>query len=124
MKILVTGGRDYNDLRTVTRVLCQLLKEYPGMILVHGGCETKHRGTGLLIGADYLADVWARAYEVPSFRYPAKWKLHGDAAGPIRNQQMIDEQRPDLVVRFPGGRGTADCARRAIKAGVRVMEAE
>lgn len=35
---------------------------------------------------------------------------------------MIDEEQPDLGVAFPGGRGTADMARRARKAGVRVVE--
>lgn len=42
-------------------------------------------------------------------------------AGPDRNQRMIDEGRPDLVVAFPGGRGTADMIRRATEAGIEVF---
>jgi Lhr-like helicase len=35
---------------------------------------------------------------------------------------MIDEGKPDLVIAFPGGRGTADMVGRARKAGIRVVE--
>jgi hypothetical protein len=50
----------------------------------------------------------------------ADWNTHGRAAGPIRNQRMLDEVKPELVVAFPGGRGTADMVRRAREAGVNV----
>lgn len=53
-------------------------------------------------------------------RYPAQWSLHGRSAGPRRNQRMLDEGRPDLVLAFPGARGTADLVRRAQAAGVLV----
>ena len=43
-------------------------------------------------------------------------------AGPERNARMLAEGRPDLVVAFPGGTGTADMVRRAKAAGVRVVE--
>ena len=43
-------------------------------------------------------------------------------AGHIRNQQMIDEGKPDLVVAFPGGAGTADMIRRAKKHNLKVIE--
>jgi hypothetical protein len=48
--------------------------------------------------------------------------MQGKAAGPIRNQRMIDEGKPDLVIAFPGGRGTADMVSRAKKAGIPVQE--
>jgi hypothetical protein len=43
-------------------------------------------------------------------------------AGPLRNYQMLEEGKPDLVVAFPGGGGTKDMVRRAVKAGVSVHE--
>ena len=46
----------------------------------------------------------------------------GKRAGPLRNQRMLDEGKPDLVVAFPGGGGTKDMVRRAVKAGVSVHE--
>ncbi len=54
--------------------------------------------------------------------YEADWHEHGRAAGPIRNARMIAEGRPDLVIAFPGGRGTADMVSRARKAGIEVRE--
>ena len=52
--------------------------------------------------------------------YPAQWDVYGRRAGPIRNQEMIDEGKPDGVVAFPGGKGTADMVRRAEAAGLKV----
>ena len=78
-------------------------------------------------GADFLAKVFALDeygdIEAVSYKgFPADWKKHGKAAGGIRNQQMLDEGKPDLVIAFPGGTGTADMIRRARKAGVEVVE--
>lgn len=72
-------------------------------------------------GADRLAWRWAVANGVPVEKFPANWRRDGRAAGPIRNQQMLDEGRPDIVVAFPGGRGTADMVRRARKAGIPIQ---
>jgi hypothetical protein len=56
--------------------------------------------------------------------YPAQWHKYGRAAGPIRNQQMLAEGKPDLVLAFhddiDGSRGTKDMVNRARRAGVKV----
>jgi hypothetical protein len=83
-----------------------------GSVVIHGACPT---------GADRWADEWATTSWCPAVTFEADWKAHGRAAGPIRNQQMIDDGRPDLVVAFPGGRGTADMVRRARRAGIVVQ---
>lgn len=81
--------------------------------IIHGACSS---------GADDFAGNWARRRLIEETRFPADWKSHGKPAGPIRNQQMIDEGKPDLVVAFPGGRGTADMVAKANRAGVEVIE--
>jgi hypothetical protein len=111
-RVLVCGGRDYADTDRVWSVLDDLLVRGELDEIIHGGAD----------GADRLADNWAFARRIPVRMFPADWKQHGTAAGPIRNQQMIDEGKPALVIGFPGGRGTADMVRRARDAGVRVME--
>lgn len=58
----------------------------------------------------------------PVRAFPADWHRDGKAAGPIRNRRMLLEGMPDLVVAFPGGRGTADMVRRARAAGIEVVE--
>ena len=44
--------------------------------------------------------------------YPAKWDEHGKAAGPIRNRQMFDSEKPELVIAFhndlANSKGTKD----------------
>ena len=75
-----------------------------GVTIIISGCAR---------GADTLGIEWAEARGIEVGRFPADWDTHGRAAGPIRNQRMLDEGKPDLVVAFPGGRGTADMVRRA-----------
>jgi hypothetical protein len=73
-------------------------------------------------GADTLAYEWAQARGIPAVVYKADWAKLGRAAGPIRNQRMLGEGNPNLVIAFPGGRGTANMVRLAREAGVEVIE--
>ena len=114
VKVLVCGGRDYRDVVCVFKTLEAIHAKTPIGVIIEGGA----------LGADELAEVWAADRGVRCWAFPALWKLNGKAAGPIRNQRMIDEGKPDLVVAFPGGRGTADMVRRARTAGVEVIEVQ
>lgn len=121
VRVLVCGGRDFGDRDAVFRTLNELCgpcsDERPlgttELIVIHGACPT---------GADRWADEWVMVEHSRFMEFPADWRTHGRAAGPIRNQRMLDEGKPDLVIAFPGGRGTADMVRRAKKAGVEVRE--
>lgn len=112
MRVLVCGGREYDDWRTICWALDQYARNKPPATIIQGGAK----------GADFLAKVWAKYMAVDCEEYPADWKKHGKAAGGIRNQQMLDEGKPDIVVAFPGGAGTADMIRRAKQAGVEVTQ--
>ncbi len=109
MKVLVCGGRDYSG--DVATILSKLHLDKRISCIVTGGCS----------GADALAQKWAHQNDVPLTVHYAQWKLYGSAAGPMRNARMLVLDRPDLVVAFPGGRGTADMIRRAEEAGVKVV---
>jgi len=69
-----------------------------------------------------MANAWAVDHNLAIRSFPADWEKDGLAAGPMRNQRMLDEGKPDLVIAFPGGRGTADMVQRAKAAHVRVIE--
>jgi len=112
--VLVTGGRDYSDWFRVRDELHEIA-------LIHGIRRIVH---GNACGADNLAMNWADWRKIPQGKYPADWKQYGNGAGPIRNQLMLDSEPIDLVVAFPGGRGTADMVRRARAAGITVKEVE
>jgi hypothetical protein len=110
---LICGGRDFADVCMFDSVL--------GTLMNNRGCPARvvH---GAAKGADTMAGEFARRMSVEEIPVPADWKRHGKGAGPIRNQRMLDEYRPQLVIAFPGGRGTADMVLRARKAGVTVAE--
>src|SRR5580698_3375593 len=112
VKIIVCGGRDFKDWFMLSAKLDALHAETPLDCVA----------TGAAPGADTLADTWARSRGIRVERYYALWQTHGKAAGPIRNQQMLDSENPDLVVAFRGGDGTADMVRRAKAANVKVIE--
>lgn len=107
MRVLVCGGRNYSD-------KCYLWSVLDGL----GPPEVSAIISGAAKGADALAAEWAKRFGFPLYEFPADWKAHGKAAGPIRNQRMIDDGKPDLVVAFAGGRGTADMTRRAEISGI------
>lgn len=109
MKVLVTGGRDYGN----TIKVFETLNAIKPTQLCQGGAN----------GADQLARAWAITHDIPYVTCEADWS-QGRKAGPLRNQKMLDEFKPDLVIAFPGGRGTADMVRRAKAAGVEVREVE
>lgn len=111
VRVIVCGGRDFSDTVAVARALDSLHAERPIGVVFHGNAA----------GADRAAHWWAYSRKVKVFPVPAEWSKYGKRAGPIRNQHMLG-QSPDLVVAFPGGRGTADMVKRARAAGVEVVE--
>ena len=110
MRVLVCGGRDYSNISAVRHALCALHAKRGITLLIEGGA----------LGADRLAREWAIASSVPHQTFNADWTAHGKAAGPMRNDRMIAEGKPDGVVAFPGGRGTSDMIGKARSAGVKV----
>lgn len=120
MRILVCGGRDFDDWESMSRTLESIyLNENQDIkngevqfTIIEGGAK----------GADFLARVWAKWRMLPFEEYPADWNKHGYQAGAIRNKQMLEEGKPDLVIAFKGGKGTADMVKRARYAGVEVRE--
>lgn len=113
--VLVCGGRDFDD--------WEMLDQGLTSVYMRDNIGTKMRIIeGEAIGADFLARVWAKYRHLPFKGYKAEWKKYGKAAGPKRNQQMLDEEDIHLAIAFPGGTGTADMVKRAKKSGVEVIE--
>jgi hypothetical protein len=112
VRVLVCGGRDFNDREAVFTYLDRLHSQKPISHIIHGAAR----------GADTLAGEWAGWAGVTVSPYPADWGTHGKAAGALRNRAMLVEGEPNLVIAFPGGRGTADMVRRAEAAGIPVRQ--
>lgn len=106
--IIVTGGRDYQDLFK----LCSTLNLFDIGLIIQGGAS----------GADRMAGCYALDNDIELITVKADWGKHGLAAGPIRNREMLDRYPNAVVIAFPGGKGTADCVRAAINKKMTVLE--
>lgn len=111
MKVLVTGSRNWTDREAIIKAFSEYGFESK-VTLISGACPT---------GADAIAEELAERRGWNIERHPADWQKHGRAAGPIRNQQMVD-RKPDLVLAFilNGSKGASGTVAMARKAGLRV----
>lgn len=112
MKVLICGSRAWNDPRPIWKLLEYLADSEYEYEIIHGAAP----------GADTIAGFVAEALGLRVTSIPADWSRYGKAAGPFRNQQMLD-LKPDRVVAFrmPGtSRGTDDMILKAVKAKVPV----
>lgn len=114
MRVLVCGGRNFTDWPKLFEVLDKIHAEDEIELIIEGGA----------LGADRLAMSWAHTHDVKVLTFSADWDRFGRAAGPIRNAEMLEKGHPDLVVAFPGGKGTAGMVALAREAGVEVREIE
>lgn len=113
MRVLICGGRDPSS--EVCDAVWNWVMENceQGDVVIHGAAR----------GVDTQAMIAAQTLPgVKHLPFQAEWEKWGRAAGPIRNKRMLEEGRPDLVVAFPGGRGTENMIILAKRAGVRVQE--
>ncbi|TSP13930.1 DUF2493 domain-containing protein [Cupriavidus campinensis] len=113
MRVLVCGGREYNDRQWVWAVLDRVHARRPITLLIQGEAT----------GADAHAGAWAVSRDVP--RLPcsadADFLAAGRRGGRVRNHRMLREGKPELVLAFPGHSGTAHMIEIAKDQGVKVI---
>jgi hypothetical protein len=122
-RILITGSRNWQTIGVVRRALDEVLAVLPHdqpLVVVHGDCPT---------GADIMAKAWALTTFTPACTddferiteesHPAAWHVHGNRAGPIRNQNMVNKGA-DVCLAFirNGSRGASHTAGLAEAAGI------
>lgn len=114
INVLVYGGRDFTWEENVFEWLDYIFADWDDdeVVVI----------SGMARGADTLGLEWAERRGMRTLMFPANWKMNGKAAGFIRNQQMLEEGKPDYAVEFPGGNGTAHMRGLLDKAGVEVFE--
>lgn len=106
LRVIVCGGRDYNDRERVFAALDAAHARKRIATLVHGGAP----------GADTLAGEWADARWIRVEVFPADWDRLK------RKAQQLADAGADALIAFPGGHGTADMVRRAIAARIVVWK--
>jgi len=119
--VLVCGGRNYGlnwDAATLQWLIdedaCDFLRSTLTDLHAQRGFTLLLHGAAR--GADTLAEFWAITHHIKPQAYKAEWKRFGQSAGPRRNEHMLVDGKPMLVVAFKGDKGTKnmiDIARRA-----------
>lgn len=111
-RVWVAGGRNYNGRARLYYVL-DAYHEKHGIEMVITGAAT---------GADQLALEWADERGISKTAVPANWSVEGRSAGPKRNRKIAAEFHPDVLIAFPGGRGTVDAVAVARENNIPVFE--
>tara|TARA_Y100000780_G_scaffold232443_1_gene263957 strand:+ start:3901 stop:4263 length:363 start_codon:yes stop_codon:yes gene_type:complete len=111
MKVLVAGGRDFDNKDWLFKELNAIHSAEPITQIIDGGAR----------GADSLAYLWAHQMGIDNYRAFANWEKYGKKAGWVRNNEMAD-LGPDLVVLFPGGVGTQMMYDIALKRNIMILD--
>jgi hypothetical protein len=126
-RILVTGSRDWVDSDPIyaalqaagawlhARGVWRSGERSAELVLVHGDAR----------GLDRMAADIATSWGWTPEPHAADWNRHGNAAGPIRNAEMV-ALGADICLAFPfprpagkhGKSGTEDCYTRALAIGI------
>lgn len=117
VRMMITGGRDFEDREKAYRRLDRVRKslDEDGLIvtgLVHGGAR----------GADRIGRDWAVQRGLQEYCFKPDWEKYGKRAGFIRNEQMLESTpAPVVVVAMEGGNGTRHAIREALKRAITVV---
>ena len=114
---MICGSRGWHDPGPIDKIISTHATTGSGdeeLVIIHGHAKS---------GADALADRLGRQWGATVIREPADWGRYGRGAGPIRNQKMLDDHKPDAVYAFRTtgkSNGTDDMVRRARQTGLPV----
>ena len=114
MRVLICGSREWYDPDPMWREVLEVRESSGLEVIIHGGAR----------GADKLAGAIAKQLKIKVMEFPAEWDAFGKKAGPMRNQKMLDEGKPDLVLAFhedyDNSKGTRDMVKKATRAKIPV----
>jgi hypothetical protein len=121
LRLLICGGRNQDE-----EEVANWLEKYALSIIKHKLNSSKIKISCIIHGdakgADRGGKLWAKRNKFVIREFPANWDQYGKAAGLIRNTQMLQEGKPNLIMAFSGGRGTANMIRQAKNANLPVIE--
>lgn len=111
MKVIIAGGRDFDDYRLLQRTCNWVFKDVDDLEIVSGGAK----------GADRLGERYAKEIGLTPTVMKAEWDKYGKSAGGIRNSKMA-EYADALIAFFDGSsRGTSDMIKKARRENIHVL---
>ena len=90
-RVIIAGGRDYNDYNELKRICDHMLQNQSDITIVSGKAR----------GADTLGEWYAKERGYPIQEHPANWDKYKKKAGSIRNEEMA--QNADALIAFWDG---------------------
>jgi len=111
MRVIVTGSRKANNPFFVFDALSKIHEKTLITTLVHGMAK----------GVDTYAAYWASSRGITVEGHKAEWNKYKSIAGILRNKKMA-ELGADLCIVFPGGNGTTNMKKEAMKKGIPIKE--
>lgn len=113
MRLLICGDREWSDKQTMRVWVRHYYEKYgDDLVIIHGACE----------GADLMAESLAKDYEIPYEGFPARWKKHRKAAGPIRNRVMARARLDEALAfhnRIEKSKGTKNMLFQLAQTGIK-----
>lgn len=111
MKVIIAGGRHFNDYNLLNEYCTKLIKQFDNVEIVSGRAK----------GADLLGERFAKENNLKIHKFPADWNTHKRLAGIIRNGEMADFS--DGLIAFWDGKskGTKNMIKLAKERGLKVL---
>lgn len=121
-RLIVAGSRSIRDYALFSRTLDDTLRLWRGDLDL-GGEPSEIVSGHAWCGVDRLGERYAKERGIPLKLFPADWKRHGRAAGPIRNREMA-EYADALFLLWDGeSKGSANMLKEAERSKLKIANA-
>ena len=92
MKVIIAGGRDFNNYDLLKTKCDKIFTKSKNLEIVSGKAK----------GVDSLGELYAKENDFPIKEFYADWNMYGKSAGVIRNSEMGDYA--DALIAFWDGK--------------------
>lgn len=82
MRLIVAGSRNITSYKFVEEAIKSITPSIIGKV--------SYVISGKARGVDYLGECWAKQNNIQILEFPAEWNKFGKAAGPKRNEKMVE----------------------------------
>lgn len=127
MRVIIAGGRDFNDFALLESNLHKIFKQLSDEKLMSEYINEANIEIvcGKARGADTLGEQFAKTYNIPIKYFPADWDTYGKSAGYRRNTEMANYAKEDngVLIAFWDGKskGTKHMIDTAKTRGIKVF---
>ena len=127
MRVIIAGGRDFNDFKLLESNINKIFKQLSDekLISIYVNESNIEIICGKARGADTLGEQFAKEYKLSIKYFPADWNTYGKSAGYRRNAEMANYAKEDngVLIAFWDGKskGTKHMIDIAKNSGIRVF---